>query len=77
MDSAKAIEKSKKATTIPYPVLLDSDGNLLKALGAGTIPVTFVFDRAQKKILEVIGPLNPKEQDRVRAALAQSLPTRS
>ena len=72
-DTYAKIEVSGKARMIPYTILVDAEGKLLRDLGSGTLPRTIILDSHGHILGQVFGAINPKEQERIRGLLNQGL----
>lgn len=48
-----------RANQMNVPVLLDSEGSVLRAMGTGGLPSTFLFDRSGQLIFQWTGQISP------------------
>jgi hypothetical protein len=58
---------------IPYTIVRDDEGKILRELAGGNLPHTVIFDSKGHMLGEVFGAMNPKEQDRIRGLLNHAL----
>lgn len=68
-DAAQAVIDE---THVTYPMYIDQDDELMRALGISAFPVTLVIDDMGSIVKRIDGPITDKDIDSLRAALAGS-----
>ena len=59
-------------THVSYPIYIDQDDQLMRALGISAFPVTLVIDDVGSIVKRIDGPITDQDVDSLRAALAGS-----